>query len=389
MKSRKFRDIAFILHRYLGLAVGILIAFIGLANSLLVFKPEMEQFFISRQIGQIVPQAQMVSIDTVLETVNSALKQSSLSPDIPNRSNLKLYSIRLPANAKAPYQADLFDAADKLTRIFIHPYTSEIMAWNLADSSIERVFLYLHYALLLGKNGQIAVGIAGLLLCILCLTGLILWPGWRKLITGFKIKLNAHPKRVNFDVHKVVGVVAAIFLFLTAFTGFCWNFSDWSYPLIYAVTGTSQPPKITSQPNSNLAPLQLSQLLQNSATVFPNAATFSITMPSEPEDAVYIRKRQTHETTLYGQSGVYLDRYSGKVLHIDDSRNLPLGDSVLAAFEPLHYGTFWGFPSRILYVFVGLTPTLLLLTGFIMWQYRQQGKSAKLTQRDNKYKAPI
>ena len=35
MRSRKFRDIAFILHRYIGLAVGLLIAFVGLTGSLL------------------------------------------------------------------------------------------------------------------------------------------------------------------------------------------------------------------------------------------------------------------------------------------------------------------------------------------------------------------
>ncbi|MUG95173.1 hypothetical protein F7734_23570 [Scytonema sp. UIC 10036] len=53
MKSRKFRDIAFILHRYIGLAVGILIAFIGFTGSLLVFKPEIEQFLISRSSDRL------------------------------------------------------------------------------------------------------------------------------------------------------------------------------------------------------------------------------------------------------------------------------------------------------------------------------------------------
>jgi uncharacterized iron-regulated membrane protein len=34
MKTRKFRDIAFMLHRYIGLAVGLLIVFVGLTGSL-------------------------------------------------------------------------------------------------------------------------------------------------------------------------------------------------------------------------------------------------------------------------------------------------------------------------------------------------------------------
>ncbi|MEH2309963.1 MAG: PepSY-associated TM helix domain-containing protein [Nostoc sp.] len=45
------------------------------------------------------------------------------------------------------------------------------------------------------------------------------------------------------------------------------------------------------------------------------------------------------------------------------------------SFVPLHYGTFWGLPSRIFYVFVGLAPLVLFITGFVMWRYRYQPKT--------------
>ncbi len=374
MKSHKFRDIAFRLHRYIGLVVGVFIAFIGLTGSFLVFKPEIEQLLISQQIGRIVPQEQIISLDSVLETAKSAISQNNQANI--NSANPTSYYIRLPATASSPYEVEFFDN-NKAIRLFVHPYTGEIITWNDADSSFERVILYLHYSLMLGINGQIAVGIVALLLLILSITGLILWPGWRKLITGFKIKWDGHPKRVNFDIHKVVGIVATIFLCFSAFTGFCWNLSHWTYPLIYAVTFTSQPPEVAAKPISDSTPLQLSQLLENSNQVFPNATTLSVTIPSKPEDAVYISKRQNHETVIYGQSGVYLDGYSGEILRVVDSTKLPLGDKAIAILRPLHYGTFWGLTSRIIYFLVGLTPTILLITGFIMWRYRPKPKSTK------------
>ncbi|MEH2143698.1 PepSY-associated TM helix domain-containing protein [Nostoc sp.] len=49
---------------------------------------------------------------------------------------------------------------------------------------------------------------------------------------------------------------------------------------------------------------------------------------------------------------------------------MPLGDRVFNSFEPLHYGTFGGFATRILYIFVGLAPLVLSITGFVMWWYR-------------------
>ncbi|MEH2387995.1 MAG: PepSY-associated TM helix domain-containing protein [Nostoc sp.] len=52
-------------------------------------------------------------------------------------------------------------------------------------------------------------------------------------------------------------------------------------------------------------------------------------------------------------------------------------DRFLDAFAPMHYGTFGGLPTRILYVFVGLGLSTLSITGFIMWWYRYKGKNPK------------
>jgi uncharacterized iron-regulated membrane protein len=365
-KSHKFRDFAFMLHRYIGFSIGLPIVFIGLTGSLLVFKPEIEQLLIAQKFGYIEPQPQMISIDKVLATAKSALV---------TRPELTLNSIRLPPKPSSPYQVDLFGINDEFTRLFIHPYTAKVMGWMEGDSSIERVILKLHYGLLSGRRGEIFVGILGLLLFILCITGLILWTGWRNLIAGFKIKWNGHFKRVNFDIHNVIGIWTILLLSMTAFTGFCWNFSDWSYPIIYATTFTHPAPEITSTPIPGQASLPISKLLQNSNTIFPGAKTFSITIPEKDTDVVSVRKRQLHETLFYGQSDVLLDSYSGKILRVADSNKLPLGDSIIASFEPLHYGTFWGVFSRILYIFVGLVPLILLITSFGMYQYPQNKKT--------------
>ena len=41
---------------------------------------------------------------------------------------------------------------------------------------------------------------------------------------------------------------------------------------------------------------------------------------------------------------------------------------------PIHYGTFGGLPTRILYVFVGLSPTVLFFTGLTMYRLRRRPK---------------
>ncbi|QZZ21900.1 PepSY domain-containing protein [Leptothermofonsia sichuanensis E412] len=42
-------------------------------------------------------------------------------------------------------------------------------------------------------------------------------------------------------------------------------------------------------------------------------------------------------------------------------------------FKKVHDGTFAGFPTRILYLLIGITPLMLLATGFFMYGYRRPG----------------
>lgn len=196
----------------------------------------------------------------------------------------------------------------------------------------------------------------------------------------FKIKWDAHPKRRNFDLHKVAGIIAAIFLAFTGFTGFCWNFYDWSSSVIYAITFTPKPTELVSKPVPEQAPLPTYKILEIAGHTFPNSITTYIGVPSKPDGVVRVGKRQAHESIRYGESEMLVDPYTGEALRVQNSQTLALGDRVLNAFVPLHYGTFWGVTSRILYVFVGLSPLILFITGFVMWWYRKRRMTKALTE---------
>ncbi|XHX77300.1 MAG: PepSY-associated TM helix domain-containing protein [Stenomitos frigidus ULC029] len=363
MRSLKLRSLVFQLHRYLGLICGVVLIIIGTTGSLLIFEPELEHQLIEHRIGAIEPQGNPIGIDAILATVRAEVSRTP---------GLTLGNILTPQDATSPYQARLWDTNEHLVQLFIHPYTGQMMGMIPEVESWLHIALRLHYQLLIGNTGAIVTGMTGLLLCLLSLTGVVLWPGWRKLLAGFKIKWNAHPKRRNFDLHKVAGIIAAVFLAFTGFTGFCWNFYDWSSALIYALTLTPKPPTLIAKPLPGQAALPLSTILQVANTPFPDSLTTYVGVPSKPEGVVRVGKRQTHESLRYGESEILVDPYTGQTLHVQDSKTLGLGDRILNAFVPLHYGTFWGLPSRIFYVFVGLTPLVLFLTGSAMWQSRQR-----------------
>lgn len=357
------RRFAFKLHRYLGLAVGLVIVIIGITGSLLVFEAEINHFLLQLQFGQIVPQQQEVSILSVIENVKAAYSDPSLA----------LSYLELPQEPDAPIQVELQSPNKPTLEVIVNPYTGKILGDRLSEYAMMSVIYNLHYSLLAGDTGVAIAGIAALLLFMLSITGIFLWSGWRKPIAGFKIKWKAHIKRTNFDLHKVAGIITSVFLALTAFTGFCWNFYTYAEPVIYAVTFSPTPVEPQSKLISGRAPIALAGILQRADAALPGAVTTYISFPTTPKAVFMVGKKFPEEKEVW-RSRVYLDRYTGEVLHVRNSRSLSTGDEVMDAFTPLHYGTFGGLPTRIFYIFVGLAPTILFVTGFVMWRYRYRPK---------------
>jgi uncharacterized iron-regulated membrane protein len=374
---RSFRNQVFSWHRYIGLAVGIVLAIVGLTGSILVFYPEMDHAMLTNKVGQIAEQGDRISVAAAIETVEAAYRDRpefegftvSGVDSVPNRP-YGVY-LALPDEKPAP-------------SIYVDPYNGQIMGETTWDGSFFDIVFRLHYTLLAGTWGTYFIGVIGLLATFLCLSGIILWPGWRKLSTGFKIKWDAKTKRLNFDIHKVAGIVAAVFLAMATFTGFCWNFWDWSVPAIHALTFSPKPAEAASTLVANQSSLPVAELLQRAEAALPGTQMTYVELPAEPEATFHTWAKYPNEKAEYN-SEVQIDQYSGEVLLVKDSHHLSRADLLLNSFTPVHYGTFGGLPTRILYIFVGLSPTILLVTGFIMWRLRKQnppqGKSRTVEQK--------
>jgi uncharacterized iron-regulated membrane protein len=254
----------------------------------------------------------------------------------------------------------------------IKPLTGALLgSTNASDDNYTKFLFDIHISLMGGEWGAYVVGIVGLLTTVLCITGIILWPGWRKLAAGFKIKWDTNIKRLNFDLHNVAGIIAAVFLAMAMGTGFIWNYGTWMNPIIYAITFSPPPTEVevASEVIPNRSPVDITvDLIQTASAALPNGDITSIYLPTEPEGTIRVIKNiNDREFTAY------IDRFSGKIVKVVDPLKAvkSLGDIVTDSFGPVHFGTFAGEASRILYVFVGLSPTILLTTGFIMFSYRR------------------
>lgn len=200
----KLRKLALIWHRYIGLTFGLLLLILGLTGSALVFWRGID-YSLNRSLMQVVPQAELSSIDTVVEGVRQTYPDLQLQrivfPEPPERNT---YLIALQPNDQ------LTDEHGKSTEVFVNPYTAKILGERQSDRHLVGFLYKLHLSLFASEFGEIVVGICGLLLIVLGFTGLLLWTGWRNLALGFKIRWNASLPRVSYDIHNVWGFLSNI-----------------------------------------------------------------------------------------------------------------------------------------------------------------------------------
>ncbi|HEY9695460.1 MAG TPA: PepSY-associated TM helix domain-containing protein [Oculatellaceae cyanobacterium] len=362
----KFREIAFSLHQYLGLFLGIFLVIMGVTGSLLVFGHEIDHL-LNPNLFNISPQGQRVPIELVLNNIRQDY------PDI------KLQSITLPQQATDVYELRMLSSDSSAVNIYADPYKGVILGSRLEDEGFFNFLFNLHVYLLAGDTGMTIVGIVGLLLLLISISGIIVWPGWRRFAQGFSIKWSANWRRINFDIHKVAGIFSVVFLLLIASTGSAIAFYSFVEPTVYSLTRTSLPSPPTSQPSAGLKPLSVDQILQKANSVLPSAKTTFISLPASPVKPVKVRKKFLDEIHPNGENYIYIDQFSGKILRSESVLEAPLAARILGALYPLHIGRYGGMISRIIHIFVGIATTGLFFTGLVMWWHRQ-----KLKARHNK-----
>lgn len=356
-----------VVHRYVGIAIGLLICIIGLTGSYLVVQDRLVYGQTSDRF-EVVPQAEHLSINAMIDAAEKASSDFKVSQLNPGSTPDEAYALYLNREADG-----------KSKSAYIDPYTGKILydSEKSGDTLVNFIF-DLHSALAMGDWGWNLVGVVGLLLVVLGISGLIIWPHWKNFPKGLKIRWNSPVHLVTYDIHKVVGILGAAFLLLITITGAGISFWSPYESLIYSLTD-SQPTIDRDNPQKSTviegkARLSFNELVQNADAAFPDGVLNWVSIPTEPDQAFEIGKLLPNESNRWRWSIVLLDQYSGKVLAVDDAYKRPLGGFLLDSTISLHNGTYGGALTRIIYLFIGLAPTILFVTGLgIWWNKRRRG----------------
>ncbi|MEX6688576.1 PepSY-associated TM helix domain-containing protein [Danxiaibacter flavus] len=370
MTLKKFVLIA---HLWLGLASGLIVLFLGITGCMLAFEREIENVTQSYRFVQ-EEERPMVSPSKVKEIATTALPGKSL------------HSVTYEGGKKA-IQASFYNADPEYYYIvFINPYSGEVLKIKNMNRDFFRVVIMGHYYLWLPPTiGQPIVASATLIFFIMLVTGIILW--WPQNSAArkqrFSIKWSAKWRRVNYDVHNVLGFYVTWVIIFIVITGLVWGFQWVSKSMYYTLSGgkklilyeeTFSAPKPASFSSSGPAVDRIWQIMKKEHS---NAQLIEVHYPEN--DSVAIEAVANPDASTYWKSDYrYFDQYTLKeipVRHIYSRfKDAKLGDKVLRMNYDVHVGAILGLPGKVMAFFASLIAASLPVTGVIIWWGKKKKK---------------
>ncbi|NGZ10503.1 MAG: PepSY domain-containing protein [Nitrospira sp. LK70] len=359
------------IHLYLGLFGGGLFVLMSLTGSFLVFYKAIDEWLnpalvTTNGAGIVRPLNEIVSAAQAAGPPGSLL-DSIEWPSYPRGVFLTWH--KMPADTVGGF---------RWFQVAVDPCTAAVLTKDREWGGYLVSFIYkLHASLLMDDVGAAILGFVAIALLVSISTGVYLWwprPGRLRQALSFTSTMS--PIRRHFEWHKLSGFYSAIILGMLAFTGLYLEFSDYVVPIVRLFSPVQEFPEeetLESIPMTGTPPLAVEEVIALAWQVFPEGELRYLGLPHEAHEVYQVAVRQVGEVrTSGGESQIWLDQYSGKILRVHDWRQFTGGETFLAWLFPLHNGEAFGLAGRWIVFFIGFVPLALYVTALRMWWLKRQ-----------------
>jgi uncharacterized iron-regulated membrane protein len=370
------------IHLWLGLVSGLVVFIIGLTGATYAFVEELKPVFYKERLYVIPEKTKVLPLSQLLEVAEKALNNKpvaraeiSVQPD----RTYVFRSVKLN-----PEGLTYWDYYQYFYRVYINPYNGKVVKVEDTKKEFFQLILGLHMRMLFGeKVGHYVVGGSVLMFVVLLISGIVMW--WPKKWTkagrdqSFKVKWDASSKRVNYDLHKVLGFYVAVILLVTSLTGLVWVFEWMEDSVRYLANGA----KAVGETKLPLSDVMLSDTGSGLDKAFGTARernsaayAYQVNFPLKANAAINISSYRK-DWNRHDRVQENYDRYSGKLLRSAPFAQLNGGDQIYQLNFDLHTGSVLGLPGKIMTFCAGLIAASLPVTGFRIWLGRRKKKGKR------------
>ena len=365
------------LHKWLGIISGVIVLLVSLSGAIYVFADDLKVLVYPERYmlpidgsGTTKPLSSLIQLAESQLAENEKVTRVDLYPE-KNRSWV------FRAVATNPNGFGLWNYFTYYKRVFINPYSGAVIGTEDATKEFFQLTLELHMNLLLGKTfGNPIVSYATLIFVIMLISGIVLW--WprnskrKTLQRSFMLKTKVKWKRLNYDLHNVIGFYSFIFALVLGLSGLVFSFPSLreNYIALFNKINSKATEASKLSESAENIPIVYQDPLDNTLLylldTYPQAAMMSIRLKSEdsPQIDVQVRnkKGRTGDFAWY-----YVDKNTQQVNKVVRSSSLEIGDKLAAINYDIHTGGIGGYFTKFIACLISLFCASLPITGYILW----------------------
>ena len=340
-----------VVHRWLGLTLGLVVIFLALTGGAIVFRPQADALAYPA-LMTVAPCLSPLPIDRLAAAARSV------------HSSGRITYVYVYGSATAAAMVRFSDS----DQVYVDPCSARVLGHQLRYSGIFGTLEGLHKFRFAGAElGMTAIGLTALALStLMVLGGLVIWWPRRKGNFSFTTRLRGRPRALN--VHMTTGLYASIVVFIVAATAVPLSL-PWAKGALFALTHSADLTEDARKPKPKLAstttaqPISMQRAFEEAREIFSG--------PLDWASVHYVRKGEPVEIGIVLQGAVhgdarnyaFVDRSTGKIVEQRPWQTLNFGSKAYYWALALHTGRFGGSVARTLMLLAMLGLTTIGYTG--------------------------
>lgn len=414
-----------LLHRYLGLTIAVFLILSGLTGAVISWDHELDELLNPHLLkttsrGELIPTTQLVeTIESEYPDVQVTYFENGAEPG---------HAVYFWADPRLnPDTGELFDPG--FNQVYMDGVTGEILGtrewgafWPISRETFVSFLYEFHFSLHIPEFwgtdhwGLWLLGVIALIWTFDSFVGFYLTlpkrrqreanpPGadqdagetrstsWlKRWQPAWMIRWHSGSTRLNFDLHRALGLWTWGLLFIIAFTAFSLNlYREVFYPVMSLVSDVTPTPIDERDPTPHNAPVDPALSFSEVMTIARQEADQRgwekpIGSMWHARDfgvyrAEFYLPEEGHGAGGVGHNALYFDSQDGRLLGDFKPWQGTAADIFVQAQFPLHSGRILGLPGRILISIMGLIVASLSITGIVIWARRLRARTASATRR--------
>lgn len=353
--SRGKRRKLFDLHGWVGFNLAFLMALVLATGTLATLSHEID--WLLQHDMRVAPDEEMVSWGTMEEAVRA------------HRPNATILGIEAIAGDRFAYRARVEDEHGEQLFVHVDQWTGAVTG-ETHPLTVQRFFRDFHrYLFMPGFLGLPIVSSLAFILAISLYTGLGTARNWRTIMT--RIRLGRGIRVMIGDAHKAAGIWASWFLLVIIVTG-AWYLAEFGADLAGNRLEPA-PPVISEQRAAAFGPVirdrPLDEVVAAARAAFPEQRITAIRFPGAPAAPFAVLGRQANPLLRERANRVFLDPVDLSVIGVQREADIPAAAYLNEMADPLHFGSFGGLATKIVWFLFGLVATGLSITGvWLTWR---------------------